>query len=529
MFPSSLSNSSSTQSKDHRHHDDYQQQHHHHHHQLQTNDSNRQSGGFSKIVRDCVLNNFTNEDSNAMVDETPPLHSTSQQAFEHTTTQPHPLFQRPVNLSIFTDPWKVDEEVDSTTTFKTDSTITKQLLGNRLVYSIGENGIENVIVNDMTVNNDHQDDTSNVLKLKKKEISVFDLDLTSMQDVGKGAFGSVSIVRTITPPFSFYAIKRIPFKLSDEKNIWREFHAIYSSQSDFLVKLYECFFRDNFFNLVMEFMNVGNFSKLIELMNTQKFFLIKTIAEKPSLFPPNSSITNADYPTTAEVFKNVDVLKSICGRIIKNPAKYVQRFAAGNILTEMECSIMIRKVLEGLRYLRKKHIIHRDILVNSRGEVKITDFGLANIKTTSGGGISFMSDYYTICGTTVYLSPERLLEQPYSYDCDLWSSAVVLVELFTGKKPSVTFPFKWNSFSDFEKFVTCHITELRKHSASQVMLDFVSSCLKVDRKQRPTYDDILRHPFITGYALTLTEEQQNDFVLQTLSEYILPFINSSRQ
>lgn len=195
MFPSSLSNSSSTQSKDHRHHDDYQQQHHHHHHQLQTNDSNRQSGGFSKIVRDCVLNNFTNEDSNAMVDETPPLHSTSQQAFEHTTTQPHPLFQRPVNLSIFTDPWKVDEEVDSTTTFKTDSTITKQLLGNRLVYSIGENGIENVIVNDMTVNNDHQDDTSNVLKLKKKEISVFDLDLTSMQDVGKGAFGSVSIGR----------------------------------------------------------------------------------------------------------------------------------------------------------------------------------------------------------------------------------------------------------------------------------------------------------------------------------------------
>ena len=134
----------------------------------------------------------------------------------------------------------------------------------------------------------------------------------------------------------------------------------FQSECKYLVRLHECFYRDNTFHLVMEFMNVGNLSKLMELLNTQKL-LLKSILKEPKLFPNNQrSIPHADWLTKNEVTNNPVVLKSMYDRILNNPEMYYQRFAQGNILTELECSLLIRSVLEGLRYLRKKHIIHRD-------------------------------------------------------------------------------------------------------------------------------------------------------------------------
>jgi len=134
-----------------------------------------------------------------MADETPPPqqsssnHDSFQPTNYHSNFHQPPTTFRPALLSVFTDDWKMEDEED-TITLKTDTTITKQLLGNRLVYSIGENGIESVVVNDSSTY-DKQDDTSYVLKLKKKELSVIDLDLSSLQEVGKGEFGSVFLGR----------------------------------------------------------------------------------------------------------------------------------------------------------------------------------------------------------------------------------------------------------------------------------------------------------------------------------------------
>ena len=90
-------------------------------------------------------------------------------------------------------------------------------------------------------------------------------------------------------------------------------------------------------------------------------------------------------------------------------------------------------VIKGLNYLREKHqIIHRDvkpsnILVNSRGEIKICDFGV------SGQLIDSMANSFV--GTRSYMSPERLQGNHYTVQSDIWSLGLSLVELATGRYP----------------------------------------------------------------------------------------------
>lgn len=90
-------------------------------------------------------------------------------------------------------------------------------------------------------------------------------------------------------------------------------------------------------------------------------------------------------------------------------------------------------VLKGLTYLREKHqIMHRDvkpsnILVNSRGEIKICDFGV------SGQLIDSMANSFV--GTRSYMSPERLQGTHYSVQSDIWSMGLALVEMAIGRYP----------------------------------------------------------------------------------------------
>uniref|UniRef100_A0A8D1SP96 Dual specificity mitogen-activated protein kinase kinase 1 n=1 Tax=Sus scrofa TaxID=9823 RepID=A0A8D1SP96_PIG len=90
-------------------------------------------------------------------------------------------------------------------------------------------------------------------------------------------------------------------------------------------------------------------------------------------------------------------------------------------------------VIKGLTYLREKHkIMHRDvkpsnILVNSRGEIKLCDFGV------SGQLIDSMANSFV--GTRSYMSPERLQGTHYSVQSDIWSMGLSLVEMAVGRYP----------------------------------------------------------------------------------------------
>ncbi|KAF6030346.1 MAP2K1 [Bugula neritina] len=94
---------------------------------------------------------------------------------------------------------------------------------------------------------------------------------------------------------------------------------------------------------------------------------------------------------------------------------------------------MMFSVLKGLIYLREKHsIMHRDvkpsnILVNSKGEIKLCDFGVS-IQLIDSKANSFV-------GTRSYMAPERLQGVAYTVQSDIWSMGLSLIEMAIGRYP----------------------------------------------------------------------------------------------
>ena len=80
--------------------------------------------------------------------------------------------------------------------------------------------------------------------------------------------------------------------------------------------------------------------------------------------------------------------------------------------------------------MHSKEIIHRDIkpsnvLINSLGNVKISDFGLIK---------NVINSDKTMSGTLIYSSPERYDNNYFDTSADIWSLGLIVSELFTGKR-----------------------------------------------------------------------------------------------
>src|SRR6185312_1573296 len=110
---------------------------------------------------------------------------------------------------------------------------------------------------------------------------------------------------------------------------------------------------------------------------------------------------------------------------------------AGQPLPIIQALDVALQVAEGLHYAHGRHIVHRDIkpaniMVVGDGLVKITDFGIARMRTNEVKTMTGM-----ILGSPKYMSPEQVSGKRADTRSDIFSLGVVLYEMLTGASPFV--------------------------------------------------------------------------------------------
>ena len=133
-----------------------------------------------------------------------------------------------------------------------------------------------------------------------------------------------------------------------------------------------------------------------------------------------------DYGETPELA--YIVMEFVDGTSLKQILDKGERFEIPEIVRIMEA------LMTGLQFSHGRGVVHRDIkpaniMLTKASEVKIADFGIARIESSS------MTQAGTMLGTPSYMSPEQFMGQTVDARTDLYSSGVMLYQLLTGEKP----------------------------------------------------------------------------------------------
>ena len=254
------------------------------------------------------------------------------------------------------------------------------------------------------------------------------------KELGKGAFGSVTIVKRKEDQ-KIYAMKRVKIGRLTQKeklNSFNEVRILASIDHKNIIGYKEAFFDDKSktLNIVMEYADGGDLNSKIKEIKQKKLFFEE---------------------------------KQIWSTLIQ--------------------------ILQGLNYLHKSCIIHRDlksanIFLTKDGAVKIGDLNVSKI-------LNKMVNAYTQTGTPYFASPEIWNDQPYDYKCDIWSVGCIIYEM-----ASLHVPFRGVSMQNLYKNVLRGIYQQIPMRYSDDLKQIIKTILVVNPKNRPSSKQLLENPII---------------------------------
>ncbi|KAI1355627.1 mitogen-activated protein kinase [Xylaria sp. FL0043] len=160
----------------------------------------------------------------------------------------------------------------------------------------------------------------------------------------------------------------------------------------------------------------------------------------------------------------------------------------------------VRQILEGLSYLHNRDIIHRDIkganiLVDNKGTIKISDFGISKKLEASNilSGANNNKNRPSLQGSVFWMAPEVVKQTSYTRKADIWSLGCLVVEMMTGQHP---FP-DCSQLQAIFKIGGGKAAPTIPDNASAEAVEFLSRTFEIDHNLRPSADDLRLSPFLT--------------------------------
>ena len=152
------------------------------------------------------------------------------------------------------------------------------------------------------------------------------------------------------------------------------------------------------------------------------------------------AMARMNHPNLAQLydFGEAEGLLWMAQEWIDGPSFY-SRYQQGP-LSEEEAVALVCQVCDGLAYAHRHDIVHRDvkpenIMWNSEGVVKLTDFGLA--RATRSGPSHLRNEQEARFLTEEYAAPEMFdLNVEIDHRADIFAVGVLAYEGLTGKRPS---------------------------------------------------------------------------------------------
>lgn len=142
------------------------------------------------------------------------------------------------------------------------------------------------------------------------------------------------------------------------------------------------------------------------------------------------------------------------------------------------------QLIQGLRVLHKNNIIHRDLKPSN---IFITDFFNVKIGDFNSSKILQINQKYTstCIGTPMFMSPEVINGESYSYDIDIWALGCILYECITKKQPF--YSDNWGNL--IVKISLCNVCPIEREDIS---IDLKKWCYNLLQEKRPNIETIHR-------------------------------------